>query len=201
MTVEQIIRFTRPFFPGWRADLERRYLDLFALPPHRKVSALSKGMRTGLMLLLAMSHAPELLILDEPTDGLDPLVGDLLLRELVSLQAEGTTVFFSSHQLSEVEQVADHVAIVDRGRTVVSGALDDLKLQYQRLRIVFQREPVRVSWVDGVERVRQDGRTVSILASRNVDALVEQARSLPVTSVERFPVTLKELFLEHLETN
>ena len=201
MTVEQIIRFTSPFFPGWRADLERRYLDLFALPPRRKVAALSKGMRTGLMLLLAMSHAPELLILDEPTDGLDPVVSNLLLRELAGLQAEGSTVFFSSHQLAEVEQIADHVAIIDRGRTVVAGSLDDLKLQYQRLRIVFQRTPAQISWLDGAERVRQDGRTVSILASRNVDAIVEQARSFAVTSVERLPVTLKELFLEHVENN
>jgi ABC-2 type transport system ATP-binding protein len=201
MTVEQIIRFTRPFFPGWRTDLERRYLELFTLPPRRKVSALSKGMRTSLMLLLAMSHAPELLLLDEPTDGLDPLVSGLLLRELAALQAEGATIFFSSHQLAEVEQIADHVAIIDRGRTVIAGSLDDLKLQYQRLRIVFQRMPTQISWLDGAERIRQDGRTVSILASRNVDALVEQARSFAVTSVERFPVTLKELFLEHVENN
>jgi ABC-2 type transport system ATP-binding protein len=202
MTVRQIIRFTRPFFPGWRDDLERRYLGLFDLPPNRKVSALSKGMRTGLTLLLAISHGAELLILDEPTEGLDPSVTELLLRELVALPAsEGTTIFFSSHQLAEVEQIADHVAIVDRGRTVVSGALDDLKLQYQRLRVVFQQEPGPVSWVEGVEAVRQEGRTISILASRNVDAIVQQARSLAGASVERFPVSLKEIFLEHVRSN
>ena len=202
MTVRQIIRFTRPFFPEWRDHLERRYLEVFDLPPNRKVSALSKGMRTGLMLLLAISHGAELLILDEPTEGLDPLITEALLRDLVALPAsEGTTVFFSSHQLAEVEQVADHIAIIDRGRTIVSGSLDDLKVQYQRLRIVFQREPVRVSWVDGAEHVRQEGRTVSILASRNVDAILEQARSLPGASVERYPVGLKEIFLEHVGSN
>jgi ABC-2 type transport system ATP-binding protein len=94
MTVEQIIRFTRPFFSGWRDDLERRYLQMFDLPPKREVSALSKGMRTSLMLLLAISHDAELLILDEPTEGLDPAVTETLLRELVSLQASGTTIFF-----------------------------------------------------------------------------------------------------------
>ena len=116
--------------------------------------------------------------------------------------AEGTAIFFSSHQLSDVEQIADHVAIIDHGKTIVSGALDDLKLQYQRLQIVFQREPaVGVRWADGAEHVRQDGRTVSILASRNVDAIVEQARSLPGASVEKHPVTLKEIFLEHVRNN
>ncbi len=202
MTVHQIIRFTRPFFPAWRDDLERRYLEIFDLPPDRKISALSKGMRTGLMLLLAISHGAELLILDEPTEGLDPVVTEVMLRELVSLSAaEGTAIFFSSHQLAEVEQIADHIAIIDRGRTVVGGALDDLKVQYQRLRIVFQREPAPVAWLEGAEHVRQDGRTVSILVSRNVDAIVEQARSLPGTSVERYPVGLKEIFLEHVRSN
>jgi ABC-2 type transport system ATP-binding protein len=124
------------------------------------------------------------------------------LRELVALPAsEGTTIFFSSHQLAEVEQIADHVAIIERGRDVVSGGLDDLKVQYQMLRVVFQEEPAQVSWVEGAEHVRQEGRIVSILASRNVDAIVQQARSLPGASVERFPVSLKELFLEHVRSN
>ncbi len=202
MTVQQIIGFTRPFFPLWRSDLERRYMDMFNLPPNRKISALSKGMRTSLMLLLAMSHGAELLILDEPIEGLDPALIETLLKELVALPAtEGATIFFSSHQLAEVEQIADHVAIIDRGRNVVEGVLDDLKAQYQRLRIVFEREPMPISWLPGADHVRQEGRTVSILASRNVEAIVEQARSLPGASVERFPVSLKEIFLEHVRSN
>jgi ABC-2 type transport system ATP-binding protein len=202
MTVRQIIRFTRPFFPGWRDDLERRYLEIFDLPPNRKISALSKGMRAGLMLLLAISHRAELLILDEPTEGLDPAITEILLRELVALPAsEGTTIFFSAHQLAEVEQIADHVAIIHRGRTVVSGALDDLKVQYQRLRVVFPHGPPPVSWVEGAEHVRQEGRTVSIFASHNVEALVQQAGSLPGVSVEPYPVSLKEIFLEHVGSN
>jgi ABC-2 type transport system ATP-binding protein len=203
MTVEQIIRFTRPFFPKWRDDLEARYLELFDLPPRKKISDLSKGMRSKLMLLVAICHSAELLILDEPTDGLDPAVTEDVLRELVALPlSQGTTIFFSSHQLHEVEQIADHVGIIDRGRMVVAGALDDLKVQYQRLHVVFQTEPaVPVRWGDGVENVRQEGRTVSILASRNVEALVEQARAVPGASVERHPVSLKEIFLEHTRNN
>jgi ABC-2 type transport system ATP-binding protein len=200
MTVEQIIRFTRPFFPKWRSDLEQRYLKMFDLPPQKKIPDLSKGMRSKLMLLLAISRGAELLILDEPTDGLDPAAIDDILRELVSVSgSEGITIFFSSHQLAEVEQIADHVCIVDRGRGIVAGSLDDLKSQYQRLRLVFEKEVhVPARWVDGIEHVRQEGRIISILANRNVDAIVEQARSLPDTSVERFPVTLKEIFLEHV---
>lgn len=203
MTVEQIIRFTRSFFPGWRDDLEKRYLKLFDLPPNRKIPNLSKGMRSKLMLLLGISHGAELLILDEPTAGLDPVAVEDMLRELVAISAaEGTTVFFSSHQLEEVEQIADHICIIDRGTAIVTGSLDDLKAQYQRLRIVFDQElRTPIQWLDGAEHIRQEGRTVEILASRNVDAILNQARSLPGTSVEHFPVTLKEIFLEHVRSN
>lgn len=203
MTVEQIIRFTRPFFPKWRNDLEQRYLKMFELPPKRKIPDLSKGMRSKLMLLLALSRGAELLILDEPTDGLDPAAVEDVLRELVALSAsEDITIFFSSHQLAEVEQIADHIAIIDHGRAIVQGSLDDLKARYRRLHIVFQKEPRSpVQWADGIEHVRQEGRSVSILASRNADGLVEQALSIPGTSVEQFPVTLKEIFLEHVRNN
>lgn len=208
MTVEQILRFTRGFFPRklsphWRDDLEQKYLKLFDLPLKRKIPDLSKGMRSKLMLLLAISHGAELLILDEPTDGLDPVGVEEMLRELVAISAaEGTTIFFSSHQLHEVEQIADSVCIIDGGTAVVSGSLDDLKTQYQRLRVVFEEEPrAPIRWAEGAQHVRQEGRTVEILATRNVDALMDQARALPSASVERFPVTLKEIFMEHARSN
>ena len=203
MTVEQIIAFTRPFFPKWREDLERRYLKMFDLPPKRKIPDLSKGMRSKLMLLLAISRGAELLILDEPTDGLDPAATEDILRELVAIAAsEGTTMFFSSHQLSEVELIADHIGIIDHGKMIVAGSLDDMKAQYQRLTVVFANSvQTPASWVDGVESVRQEGRVVSILASHNIDAIVEQAQSLPGSAVERYPVTLKEIFLEHVRSN
>jgi ABC-2 type transport system ATP-binding protein len=203
MTVEQLIRFTRPFFPKWRHDMERRYLQMFELPPGRKIPDLSKGMRSKLMLLLAISRGAELLILDEPTDGLDPAATEDVLRELMTIAASsGTTMFFSSHQLSEVELIADHIGIVDQGRMIVSGSLDDLKVQYARLQVVVAN-PAELpkQWVDGVESVRSEGRMVSILASRNADAIADQARAIPGALVERFPVTLKEIFLEHVRNN
>ena len=203
MTVQQIIRFTRPFFPGWRDDLERKYLELFNLPLKKKVGDLSKGTGSKLMLLLAVARGADLLILDEPTDGLDPAAVEEVLRELVSLAASnGTTIFFSSHQLPEVEQIAEHVCIIDHGKAVVAGALDDLKAQYQRIQVLVDRElsePVR--WVDGVVKVRQEGRMLSLLVCRNVEATLAQIRSLPGASTEQFPVSLKDIFLESVRNN
>jgi ABC-2 type transport system ATP-binding protein len=203
MSVGEIIRFTRPFFPRWRDDLSDRYLKMFDLPLKRRISDLSKGMRSKLMLLLALSHQPELLILDEPTDGLDPAATEDMLRELVAVAASGsTTIFFSSHHLNEVEQISDHICIIDHGASIVAGALDDIRLRYQRLQVVFESE-VRTpaKWVEGVEHIRQEGRVVSILASSNVDAIVDQIQSLPVSKLERQPVSLKDIFLDHVRSN
>lgn len=140
MTVEEIVRFTAAFYPRWRKDLEQLYLRRFELPAQQKIKTLSRGMRTKTALLLALCRGAELLILDEPTAGLDPAAAEDVLQALVSHVAAGeTTVFFSSHQIAEVEQIADHVAIIDRGRAVVSGALDDLleKFHFMTLKEIF----------------------------------------------------------------
>jgi ABC-2 type transport system ATP-binding protein len=203
MTVGQIIQFTRPFFPKWRSDLERRYLEMFELPLKKKIPDLSKGMRSKLMLLLAISRGAELLILDEPTDGLDPAAIEDVLKELVALTASSEiTIFFSSHQLSEVERIADNIGIIDRGKLVVSGALDDMKARYQRLHVTLaDGAQAPANWGDVVVSARQEGRVVSILASRNADAIAERARAIPGAQVERFPVTLSDIFLEHVRSN
>jgi ABC-2 type transport system ATP-binding protein len=138
MTVEEMVRFTKPLYPRWRDDLERRYLTRFELPPDRKVKALSRGMRTKLALLLALCRGAELLILDEPTSGLDPAVTEEVLQALVAhVSSEEMTVFFSSHQIAEIDQIADRVAIIHRGRLVVGGALDDLRERFRRIQFVF----------------------------------------------------------------
>ena len=201
MTVEQIIRFTRSFFPRcWRADLELRLLREFGLPLDRKIKKLSKGMRTQTALLLAFCRGAELLILDEPTEGLDPVNIEKVLELLVGFAAEGTTIFFSSHQIAEVEQIADHVFIIDQGRLLVDAPLDELKEEYRRINLVFDTPAAAPAFaLDGVERVRVDGRTVSVFASRNADRIVEHAHALRATSVDVLPVTLKEIFLESLK--
>lgn len=124
MTVEQTLRFTSSFYADWRLDDEKKLLRDFELPLHAKVRTLSKGMRTKLALLLALARRPDLLILDEPSEGLDPVGIEYLLQTLVALSAEGVTVFFSSHQIAEVERIADHVCILEKGCLLVDASLD-----------------------------------------------------------------------------
>ena len=202
MTVEEMIRFTAAFFPQWRTDLEQRYLRTFELPAREKVKALSRGTRTKLALLLALCRGAELLILDEPTSGLDPAMTEDVLQALVQHVAGGeTTVFFSSHQIAEVDQIADHVAIIDRGRAVVSGALDDLRERYRRIQLVFAGSAPDASFRSpGVERVQRNGRVLSVVSSAGAEQIVDEARALGAVSVDVVPVTLKEIFLETVAT-
>jgi ABC-2 type transport system ATP-binding protein len=111
--------------------------------------------------------------------------------------SEELTVFFSSHQIAEVDQVADRVAIIDRGRAVVSGALDELRESFRRVQLVFDREaPEPAFRAPGVARVRREGRVLTLLASAGVERVLEEARALGPVSVDVAPVTLKEIFLE-----
>ena len=198
MTVDGMIRFTAAFFPRWRADLEQRYRRAFELPADRKVKALSRGTRTKLALLLALCRGAELLILDEPTSGLDPAMTEEVLQALVAhVAGEEKTVFFSSPQISEVDQSVDHVAIVDRGRVVVAGELDDLRERYRRIQMVFEQDAPDARFrAPGAGRVRRKGRVLTVLASEGADAIVQEARALDPISVDVAPVTLKEIFLE-----
>src|SRR5262249_1515149 len=198
MTVEQIIRFTASFYPRWRRDLEREYLSRFELPRDRKVKALSRGIRTKLSLMLSLCRGAELLILDEPTSGLDPATTEQVLRALLAhVASESSTIFFSSHQIAEVDQIADHIAIIDRGRAVVTGALEELRERYRRIQLVFDGQaPPAAFDAPGVVRVIREGRVVTVLSSAGAEPIVDQARTLGAVSVDVAPVTLKEIFLE-----
>ena len=200
LTVEELVRFTRSFYPDWRSEIERRLLDEYQLPLRRKVKALSKGMRTKLALLLAFARQPALLILDEPSEGLDPVSVEELLQALAGRSTDGTAVFFSSHQLSEVERIADHVLILDHGQLVMDTELDDLRQHYRRVTLAFAVDlPERAFEMPGVEKVQSRGRQVSVLVSANAEDVVARARSLDALSIDVTPVTLREIFLDTVQ--
>ena len=198
MTVRGMIRHTASFYPQWSRELEEKYLRRFELGAERGIKTLSRGMRTKLALLLALCRGADLLVLDEPTTGLDPAATEDVLQALVGHAAErGTTVFFSSHQLADVEQIADHVTIIDRGRVAVTGGLDDLRQNYRRIQLVFDGDaPSYTFQTRGVERVKRSGRVMTVLSSAGIDGVLGEARQLNPVSTDSAPVTLKDIFLD-----
>ena len=202
MTVEQTIRFASSFYSDWRRDVEKKLLRDYELPLRRKVKLLSKGMRTKLALLLAFARRPELLILDEPSEGLDPVGIEHLLQLLVAQSADGVSVFFSSHQIAEVERVADHVCILDKGCLLMDTSLDQLRQFYRRIDLVFSAPPPEHEFrLAGVRRIVTSGHEISVFATENTDAVVERAHDLDAVSVEVAPVGLRDIFLETVKEN
>ncbi len=138
MTVEEIGWFTAGFYgPGFLPEYLRLAAQ-FGLPAGKRLKTLSKGMYAKVVLSLALAHQPELLILDEPTSGLDALVRREFLESMVDRAAQGQTVFLSSHQIVEVERVADVVAILRRGKLLLVEPLDQLKAQVRRLTVTLK---------------------------------------------------------------
>jgi ABC-2 type transport system ATP-binding protein len=202
MTVQQIINFARSFYSDWHINVEKKLLLDSELPANRKIKSLSKGMRTKLALVLALSRRPELLILDEPSEGLDPVGIEFLLRTLVSCSADGIAVFFSSHQIAEVERVADQICILEKGRLLMNTSVDQLRQSYRQIDMVFPSPPPKHEFkISGVERVTTAGNQVRILSSCNAEAVVERAHNLSVVSVEVAPVSLRDVFLETVREN
>ena len=128
MRVDELMRYSRAFYPAWDDAYAEELRQAFALDPTAKIKNLSKGQKARVGLLIALAHRPELLVLDEPSSGLDPIVRrDILGAIIRTIAHEGRTVLFSSHLLGEVEQVADHVTMISHGSIVLSGPLDEIK--------------------------------------------------------------------------
>ena len=128
MSVDELVRYTRAFYPKWDDAYAEELRQQFALDGSAKIKSLSKGQKARAGLLAALAYRPELLVLDEPSSGLDPIVRrDILGAVMRTIAHEGRTVLFSSHLLEEVEEVADHVTMIASGKIVLSGTLEEIR--------------------------------------------------------------------------
>ncbi|HEX2911406.1 MAG TPA: ABC transporter ATP-binding protein [Chloroflexia bacterium] len=202
MTVYQLIETARRLSTRWNNRAVLRYLDLFNLPLKEKVRKLSKGMKGQLALTIALGSEPDLLILDEPTSGLDPLKRYEFLNHIVrEVSSAGRTIFFSSHNLSEVEQIADTVAIINEGRLVIEDNLDDLKAREKAVKVGFD-QPVWVHDLEnipGVRQVLQEGRRFRLLVRGNAEDVAAELRGYGARSVEVVDMNLEAIFIAYLQ--
>ncbi len=198
MTVEQIAWFTSGFYsPYFFIEFEKLAQE-FQLDMSQKIKNLSKGGKAKVALALSMAHQPELLILDEPTSGLDTLVRRHFLESMIDVAAEGRTVFLSSHQIVEVERVAEWVAIINRGKLLACDTLDNLKANFERW-VVTVEDPTKELVVTGATIVNHEGKSKrrQQLVVRDCDPnALWQIRDQPgVLDVEVHPPTLEEVFI------
>ncbi len=202
MTVAELVETARRLSGRWNPQMVNRYLDQFGLSPKERIRKLSKGMKGQLALTLVLGSEPDLLILDEPTSGLDPLKRYEFLNQIVrEVSAAGRTIFFSSHNLSEVEQIADRVAIINEGRMIIEDDLDNLKLHQKSVKVAFD-QPVwthDLENIAGVKRVMQEGRRFRLMVRGNAEEVAAELRQMGARSIEIVDMNLEAMFIAYLQ--
>jgi len=197
MTVSGYLDYLRPFYSTWDRALETEIVSEFRLPPDRRMSELSHGMRMKMALACALPFRPALLVLDEPLTGLDPLVRDEFIHRL-QRQAGEMTVVVSSHELTEIEAVTTHVAFVDRGRVLFQESLSDLLARSRLIRVTLPT-PVQIprrvpkEWLD----MRAEKNVLRFLDTRFCAPDLAAQVTEVIGTVERIdaePVALRTIY-------
>jgi ABC-2 type transport system ATP-binding protein len=197
MRVAQLVEYTAAFYPRWNAALAGRLLNDWELDPKARVGPLSVGQFQRLAIVLALGHEPDLLVLDEPAASLDPEARRQFLKTVLDLAGAGRTVVFSSHITSDLERVADRVAVLKNGRIVYDGEMDALKDRVKRLLIVAAAPLHNGSFqVPGTLRCTVSGNHAQMSVSAFTPELVADIARRWSASVEVQDLNLEEIFLE-----
>jgi len=200
LTPRKLLELNRSFYPEtWSDDLARKVVKRLELPLDTPFLKLSLGNKTKSALATAIAQRSSLLILDEPTTGLDPIALDELLRLLVEdCTAEGRTIFLSTHQLTEIEQIADHIGIMDRGRILLEGPLDDIRSSFRRLIVTGTALPTTNP---SILSIKQQPHATQYILQHSPDAFAQNLLANGATIVESNPMSLNEIFLELCRTS
>jgi len=198
LTAKQLVRFTASFYASWSHQAAEKYARLLEIPMTQRLSKLSHGNRTKVCLLLALAQGADLLVLDEPTSALDPIMIDQALRTLLEDHtAEGRTIFFASHHLAEVEQIADWVGIIDQGKLLLEARLEDIKNDFRLIIAAGNNLPASTS--SQIISAVQSDKFRRYVVTREAEAFAAGLRRQGAEIVEISPLTLREIFLALLK--
>jgi len=197
MTVDEIIGFNAAFYPTWDDDLAEKLLEQLGLPRDRKLRDLSRGMQAKVGLVMALGARPEVLILDDPTSGLDAVVRREFLEAMINnVQSEGGTVFFSSHLIHEMERVVDEVALIHEGKLRMRASLEQLKLDFKKIRAVYPGVVPDTFPIDSLVRTELEAHQALLTVSSYDKAMDAALREAGAESTEVLDLSLEEIFVE-----
>jgi ABC-2 type transport system ATP-binding protein len=196
MRVDQFMRYTQAFYPAWDEQYAAELLEKFQLDPAQKIKTLSQGQQAKTGLLTALAYRPDLLILDEPSSGLDPVVRRDILEVIIRTVAEaGRTVLFSSHLLDEVERVTDYVVMLQSGRVVLNGRTDDVRSGHILASLSFAEPRQSAPALTGAHAVMGFGSEWRVLFGGSHLELETAAASIGARIVEERTPTLDEILV------
>ena len=194
MTISRIIKWVAGFYPDWDYKFADELADMLGLPKNMKVKALSKGQNSSLALLLALGHRPDIVILDDPTLGLDPIARKDFLRHVIELlQSNGVTVFFSSHLLYEIEPVADHIAILDKGVIIKASRTEQLRESVRKF-VLTPKQEANFSGFSGILDILKVGDNVSITVEDCNEEKRTRLKGMSVNGMTEVALNLDEIF-------
>jgi ABC-2 type transport system ATP-binding protein len=197
MRIDELLRYTRAFYPSWDADYAEELRAQFGLENSARVKNLSRGETARAGLLLALAHRPPLLVLDEPSSGLDPVVRRDILEAIIRTVAdEGRTILFSSHLLEEVERVSDHLAMMHDGKLVLCGPLDEIKHSHRRLVLRFEAALTKPPSLPGALAITGAGHEWTAIGNGAGDITGAVTR-LGGKVVAQHAASLDEIFVAH----
>lgn len=198
MRVDELLRYTRAFYPNWDMQYAEELREQFQLDPAARVKTLSKGQHAKLGLIAAQAHRPDLLVLDEPSSGLDPIVRRDILEAIIrTVTDEGRTVVFSSHLLDEIERVSDHLAMLHRGRLRLCEPLDAVTSRHRRIALRFELPQPEAPTVPGAVSVSGAGKTWTVIGDPARIDHAGIARNFGATILEEAPASLDEIFIAY----
>lgn len=197
-SIREMMDFYRSIYPHFDAERFKKLADVFGLDPKRQMRRLSKGMQKQAAFWIAMSLRPEILILDEPVDGLDPVMRRQIWSIIMADVAEnGTTVLVSSHNLRELEDVCDSVGIMNKGKIMIERSLNELQENIVKIQLAL---PDGESLPEGLDILHKSntGRLQSLIMHGTQEELTEKLQSAHPLFIDAVPLTLEEIFIYEL---
>ncbi len=196
MSIEELMRYSNAYHSNWDSAFASELLSTFALDSRQRVKDLSRGMRAQVALVVAVAHRPDLLILDEPSSGLDALVRKDILNAVVrTISEEGRTVIFSSHLLEEVERLSDHVVMIQQGRITLDASLESLANSHHYSRIQFENSLDSTPALLQALSLSGAGRSWNAVHDISPDQFAAAVSSLGGVITESRSATLEEIFV------
>jgi ABC-2 type transport system ATP-binding protein len=193
-TPAELVRMNKAYFPRWSDEAAARLAQRLEIPMKTAFKKLSIGNQSKVALLLALAQGAEVLVLDEPTAGLDPVMVDEILRTLIEDHvSQGRTIFVSSHQMGEVEQICDWVGILEEGQLLLESRLEEIRQEFRL--VIASGESLPVAASPNIVSATTDGRFRRYLVTREAESFAAELRGQGATILEITPIGLRELFL------
>lgn len=196
-SLKDMVSIYKDIYPSWNEGRYKALREIFCFDERKKLSKISKGMNTQVSLLLNLSIMPKVLIMDEPTSGLDPVIRKEVLNLIVQdVSQNETSVLISTHNLGELEQVCDHIGIINKGRILLENNLDDMKENVKKIQVAFKDDiPDELVNHEDILKIEKQGRVYYIVVNNHMDKILGIINSYNPLLIDTINMTLEEIFI------